>query len=102
MPRLFWTPRARQDLLEIGLLIASDNPDAAERILLRIGESAEMLRRSPRIGQRRPDIAPRIRILVERPYLILYRLHPDTHHGPVDSVELVRVIDGRRDLKHLL
>lgn len=101
MARLVWTPRARQDLLEIGLLIASDNPDAADRILTRIGDRAELLRLNPRIGQRRPDIRRTIRVLVERPYLILYRLHPDTHDGPVDSVELVRVIDGRRDLKHL-
>jgi len=36
--------------------------------------------------------------LVEEPYLILFETHPDTDDGPVDWVEIVRVVDGRRDL----
>jgi toxin ParE1/3/4 len=40
-------------------------------------------------------------MLVERPYLILYRLDPDHPVGPVEEVEIVRVVDGRRDLKEL-
>ena len=39
------------------------------------------------------------RILVEDPYLILYETHPDTDDGPIDSVEIVRMVDGRRNLK---
>jgi toxin ParE1/3/4 len=41
-------------------------------------------------------------MLVEGPYLILFETHPDTDEGPVDEVEIVRVVDGRRDLTHLL
>ncbi|MGD9659610.1 MAG: hypothetical protein AB7U61_18545 [Methylocystis sp.] len=37
-------------------------------------------------------------MLVERPYVILYELTPDTDDGPVELIEIVRVIDGRRDL----
>lgn len=101
MAHLYWTPRARQDLLEIGLLIASDNPDAADRILFSIEDRVELLRHNPRMGQRRRDIGRSFRVLVERPYLILYRLRPDTDDRPVETIELVRVIDGRRDLQHL-
>ncbi len=36
-------------------------------------------------------------MLVERPYLILYELTPDTDEGPVELVEIVRVVDGRRN-----
>ena len=40
-------------------------------------------------------------MLVERPYLILFETHPGTDDGPVDRVEIIRVVDGRRDLTHL-
>jgi toxin ParE1/3/4 len=36
--------------------------------------------------------------LLEGPYLILYRTQPDTDDGPISEVEIVRVVDGRRDL----
>ena len=35
---------------------------------------------------------------MEGAYLLLYETHPDTDDGPVDSVEIVRVVNGRRDL----
>jgi toxin ParE1/3/4 len=37
-------------------------------------------------------------MLVEAPYLLLYRTDPDTEEGPVGAVEIVRIVDGRRDL----
>jgi toxin ParE1/3/4 len=50
------------------------------------------------MGVRRSDIRPSMRMLVEAPYLILYRTNPDTDEGSVGAVEIVRVVDGRRDL----
>ena len=50
---------------------------------------------------RRPDIHPAARILLEGPYLILFETRPDTDEGQVDQVEIVRVVDGRRDLTNL-
>jgi toxin ParE1/3/4 len=52
----------------------------------------------PRLGVRRSEIQRSARILMEEPYLILYETHPDTDDGPIESVEIVRVVDGRRDL----
>jgi toxin ParE1/3/4 len=40
-------------------------------------------------------------VLVERAYLILYELHPDMDDGPVKTIEIVRVVDGRRELSGL-
>ena len=40
-------------------------------------------------------------MLVQVPYLILFETHPDTDEGPLDEVEIVRVVDGRRDLTKL-
>jgi toxin ParE1/3/4 len=41
-------------------------------------------------------------MLVHSPYVVLYQTHPDTDDGPVDVVENVSVIDGRRDLSGLI
>jgi len=40
-------------------------------------------------------------MLIAGRYLVLYETHPDTDEGPLDAVEIVRVIDGRRDLPTL-
>ena len=40
-------------------------------------------------------------MLVEFPYVILYSTTPDTDEGPVNEAEVVRIIDGRRELSHL-
>lgn len=96
-----WTPRSRTDLLEIYLEIAANHRAAAERFLTRIERSAATLSDHPRLGPRRPDIRPGTRVVINRPYLILYETHPDTDDGVIDVVEIVRVIDGRRDLRRL-
>jgi toxin ParE1/3/4 len=95
---LFWSNEARADLLEIYVVIGIEQPTAAERYFDRIEEKARLLKSQPRMGVRRSDIRPSMRMLVEAPYLILYRTDPDTDEGPVGTVEIVRVIDGRRDL----
>ncbi len=99
--RLTWTQQARRDLLDIYELIGAEQPQAADRYLDRIEALAGHLAEHPRMGPARPDIAPELRMLVEKPYLILYRLEGDESEGPVDLVQIVRVIDGRRDLQAL-
>lgn len=96
---LVWSNQARTDLLDIYLLIGLEQPAAAERYLDRIEAKAELLRSQPRIGVRRPDIRRSMRLLVETPYLLHYRTEPDTDDGPVERVEIIRVVDGRRDLR---
>jgi toxin ParE1/3/4 len=95
------SPAAESDLQEIWLTIAPENPTAATRILRAIGAKIDLLADYPRFGPRRPDIRPKTRLLAEKPYLILYETHPDTDDGPVDEVEVARVVDGRRDLESL-
>jgi toxin ParE1/3/4 len=37
-------------------------------------------------------------MLVEGVYLLLYETHPDSDNGPVNEIEIVRVVHGHRDL----
>ncbi len=99
---LVWTPQACEDLIEIYTYIGLENPSAAERVFDAIQAKAELIIEYPRIGVRRADIRPSTRMLVEGPYLILYETHPDVDEGRIDEAEIVRVIDGRRNLKNLL
>jgi len=98
---LAWSNQARTDLLDIYVLIGIEQPAAAERYFDRIEAKARGLQSQPRMGVRRSDIRPSMRMLVEAPYLILYRTEPDSDEGPIGVVEIIRVIDGRRDLAGL-
>ena len=64
--------------------------------MLRIDEKLQFLRDFPAIGTLRDDIRPGFRMLVEGDYLLLYE-----HHPADGAVELVAVVDGRRDLSEL-
>jgi toxin ParE1/3/4 len=97
-PTLHWSEDAREDLFEIFLTIARDNPGAAERVYNAIEDRAETLIDLPHLGVRRPELAAPARVLVEGAYLILYRTYPDVHLGNVDEVEVVRVVHRSRDL----
>ena len=98
---LRWSKEAREDLLEIYVAIGLDNIGAAERIYNRLEKRAAPLSEQPRLGARRADIRPGARVLVERPYLIFYKTTPDTDSGPIERVEIIRVVDGRRNLANL-
>jgi toxin ParE1/3/4 len=98
---LIWSNQARSDLLEIYVMIGLEQPAAAERYFDRIEAKANLLKSQPRMGVRRSDIRPSTRMLVETPYLLLYRTDPDTEEGPVRAVEIIRLVDGRRDLRSI-
>jgi toxin ParE1/3/4 len=89
VPQVRHTTRARRDLLDIWLGIAAENPAAADRVYDRLEARVLILERFPEAGPARPDIADEARVLVEPPYLILYRVAPS---GP----QIVRVLHGAR------
>ncbi len=91
MAQVRHTGLARRDLLDIWLSIARDNPGAADRVYDRLEARVHILERYPQVGPARPDIASDARMLVERPYLILYRVIPE-------GVQIVRVLHGARDI----
>jgi len=93
---IFVSRRAEADLRQIWRYIAAENRRAADRLLLRIDEKLQVLRRFPEIGTLRDDIRPGLRMLIEGNYLLLYG-----YDARDDAVELVTVVDGRRDLSEL-
>ena len=40
-------------------------------------------------------------MLVEGVYLILYETHPETDEGPLETIEIVRIVHGHRDLSRI-
>jgi len=99
--RLLWTPKARADVKAIYIDIGREQPKAAERYFERFRSKAELLIDHPRLGERHPEIFRSARMLVEAPYVILYETIPDTDDGDIHTVEIVRVMDARRDLAAL-
>jgi toxin ParE1/3/4 len=89
-----YSSHADADLLDIWQFIAADNPQAADRLLLKIDEQCQLLANNSRMGVSRPEIAPEARSWSIGRYLILYRL-------VLDGIEVVRVIHGARDLSTL-
>lgn len=65
-------------------------------------QKAKLLIDQPRLGVRRPEIHPATRMLIESPFVLLYETEPDTDDSLIETVEIVRVVDGRRDLRNLL
>ncbi|MCZ7860171.1 type II toxin-antitoxin system RelE/ParE family toxin [Agrobacterium salinitolerans] len=99
--KLVWSPRARSDVKKIYIDVGKLQPLAAERYFARFRAKAERLICHPHLGERHPEIFPSARMLVEAPDIILYETVPDTDGENIRSVEIVRVIDGRRDLRPL-
>ncbi|MEX2149652.1 MAG: type II toxin-antitoxin system RelE/ParE family toxin [Steroidobacteraceae bacterium] len=63
MTRVVLTDSANRDRLEIWLYIATDDPDAADRLLDEIDEALRLLAGAPALGRVRDDIAPGLRVV---------------------------------------
>ena len=94
MPDIRRTAQAEEDLIDLWLYIAQDNPRAADRLLDEIEDKCSLLAANPQLGPARRDIAPDCRYFPVGRYLILYRLIPD-------GIEVVRVVQGSRRLEDL-
>ena len=89
--RVLKRPLAEADLDDIWWYIAQDNPEAADRLLDRIGERCRALARFPEMGTNREDLMAGLRSLPIGNYLVFYLL---IEHG----IEIVRVLPGMRDI----
>ena len=85
------TARADEDLIDIWMSIAADDPSAADRVLEAIERRWLQLAQYPHSGMAREDIAAGLRHLIAGQYLTLYRITGD-------GIEIIRVIHGRRKI----
>ncbi|MGL4637559.1 MAG: type II toxin-antitoxin system RelE/ParE family toxin [Beijerinckiaceae bacterium] len=87
--RLRWTRPALRDLDTIGRYLASHDPKAASRIILRVRDSCQQLTAHPESG--RAGRVPGTRELVVNgtPYIVPYRVRES-------DVELLAVFHGAR------
>ena len=94
MPLVQRTAQADEDLIDLWVYIAQDNPDAADNLLDELENKFALLAGQPRLGVARSDIAPGLRHFPVGNYLILYReIDP--------GIKVVRVVHGARRLSHL-
>jgi toxin ParE1/3/4 len=94
MPLIRRTAQADEDLIDLWVYIAQDNPKAADHLLDEFENKFALLSEHPRIGSARSDIAPGLRYFPVGNYLILYREIPN-------GIEVVRVVHGARRLSNL-
>ncbi len=95
MAKVRYTASAKDDLLEIWLVIAQDNPAAADRVLDTLDEAAQLLATQPRMGWERPELAAGIRSFPTKPPYIIFHLEAR------DGVTVVRVLHHARDVDAL-
>jgi toxin ParE1/3/4 len=88
---------AREDLIEVWLSIGVYDAGAADRQLDRIEAGITALSDHPWIGPARDELMIGARALLRTPFLIFYRVDEEAH-----CVEVIRVIDARRNLTVLL
>jgi len=87
-----WSAASIEDLTTAWSYLAADaSPAVADRQLESILAATEKLRQWPNLGRDRSELREGVRSISVPPYLVFYRV---LDH----SIELVRVIHGRRDL----
>ncbi|MBA3439043.1 MAG: type II toxin-antitoxin system RelE/ParE family toxin [Pyrinomonadaceae bacterium] len=95
MLELIVSPEADDDLLDIWLRIATDrDTETADRVVDSLHQKFLVILTTPQMGRAREELAPYLRSIPEGNYMIFYR--------PImNSVEIVRVVHGRRDIERL-
>ncbi|MGV8841041.1 MAG: type II toxin-antitoxin system RelE/ParE family toxin [Bauldia sp.] len=83
---------ALADLEGIRAWVATDNPEAADRILLRVFETIRLLASFPRMGRAGRNQGMRERPVTGLPYVIVYQVDEGA-----DLVSIEAVFHGARD-----
>lgn len=97
MAEIRWTEEAHRWLRDIYDYIATDNPDAAQKVVAGIYEKAQLLRQFPEIGYKyRSEPEGEIRILLYGHYRITYFVKGS------ENIEVLGVFHGALDLSKYL
>ena len=91
MKRIVRSPQYSVDLESIWLEIAADSPASADKVVTAIERAVGLLADFPRLGTLCEQLAPGLRRIRWRDYLIYYRMAGE-------HIELARVLHGRRNI----
>ena len=92
---IVWSPDARADLSEIWKYYAKvADRQTADKIVREIGEVCQLLEDHPFAGRARDEVRPGLRSIAAPPHVVFYRVNNDVP-------EIVRILDGRRDLDEI-
>lgn len=91
MAAVTFSPKSRQDLLDIGDFIAKDSPANARRFVSKLMDQCKRIGRAPLGYVSREDLAPGLRMAALDRYVIFFRV--------LDGVvRIERVLHGARNL----
>ena len=94
MRQLFFTAKAREDLLQIARYIARDNPERARTFVGELRQRCVQLLDLPNLGIAREDCAKGLRMISPGRYLIFYCQENN-------DLKVERVLHGARDISRL-
>jgi toxin ParE1/3/4 len=95
--KLIWSPAARDDLHDIVVFIACDNPDRAMSFGYQLISEIDRLQDFPEQGRIVPEYRnDNVREIIFRPYRIVYRINHDSK-----LCEIVRVWHSARGIPQL-
>lgn len=91
MERALFSPRARNDLLEIWAYLAQYSPETADMWIARILETADVLAAFPYLGRVRAELAGSPRSIAIESFVLFYDATPT-------SIRVLRILHGSRDI----
>jgi toxin ParE1/3/4 len=95
MPPVTFSPKSRQDLLDIGDYIAKDSRANAQRFVGKLIEQCQRIGRAPLGYVSREDLAPGLRMAALGRYVIFFRVNDG-------AIRIERVLHGARNLPYVL
>jgi plasmid stabilization system protein ParE len=100
MPRVRWTPQARQELKEVAKYIArQDNrPRVASKLVDDVRDKLELYAQQPGMGTWHSELPTGFRYFAHKRYIIIYQPRDDgiIVHGVVDGArEWTRLFGGQ-------
>ncbi len=84
-----WVRKALRNLEQAYEYVASDNPDAAVQVVLKLQAAAEQLAEYPLLGKLGRVETTRELVIAHTPYILVYRVKDQ-------GVEILRVLHGSK------
>jgi toxin ParE1/3/4 len=91
-PPIQWSSDARSDLSDIwDYYFKVAGRHTADRVVRGISDACRIVENHPFAGRTRDEVRPGLRSITTSPHVVFYRVRDDV-------AEIIRVLDGRRDL----